>query len=150
MYITKDILLHIKAFELFNLFKESGYTGLDSKIINDATEDLSNFIARDAVEILFFLVNNLLIWKYFNREFRDNPTLFFQKKDEIKFRRLDILHILNIIPTLEEKMNTELENIYARFFEASIETEFCKDIYPKICPFTIEQVLDVNFYPENE
>lgn len=51
------------------------------------------------------------------------------------------------MPDLKAYLATALENIYLRSVElATVETG--KNFFPKNCPYSIEQLLDENFYPE--
>ena len=70
-------------------------------------------------------------------------------RDTIDVQRFEISESLDDMPSLRPVLATRLSKVYrGAVFKASKETKIPKASFPAYCPFTIEQILDEEFYPE--
>lgn len=69
--------------------------------------------------------------------------------NSINEHRDRVYDILDDSPSLEQYIRDELSRVYGRARRrASRETQKPLDVFPTECPFTIEQVLDENYFPQ--
>jgi len=66
-----------------------------------------------------------------------------------KIQRLDIEKLLEEMPSLSRELARRLKLAYrGAVARASIETGILQFDFPRSCPFTLDQVLDLDFFPE--
>jgi hypothetical protein len=143
--------LHDKDFyawtkETAKLLKEGRINEVDMNNIAGELEDMGNSEKRSVVSQLSRLIAHLLKWKYqpINRGTSWKAT--------IEDARLELADFLSESITLKNKVESEFKNkaiVYRRAVNwASRETGIEKKVFPKDCPFTLEQCLDEEFLPE--
>jgi hypothetical protein len=92
---------------------------------------------------LRLIVMQLLKWRYQP----DKRSKSWQIT--IRNNRLDVEESLQDSPSLKPKLAELLAQCYPRaFIEASDETGLPPATFPSSCPFTLEQILDQEFFPE--
>jgi hypothetical protein len=66
-------------------------------------------------------------------------------------QRRQLNYLLAGSPSLNYKLQEQFAEIYAKAVKgASRETKLPLKKFPMICPYTVEQALDDDFYPESE
>jgi hypothetical protein len=128
--------------ENITLLKQSRFNEIDSKNI---IEELEGLIKRDKRELesyLLILIAYLLKWQY-QEVYRCNEWLC-----KIIEQRMLMTLLFEDNPDLKSYLATSVENIYLRSVDLStVETRH--SVFPTECPYSVEQLMDEDFYPEN-
>jgi len=128
--------------EQAKLIKNKAFERLDLTHLFDEVEDMGNRHADEIESRLEILLMHLLKWKY-------QPNL--QSKSwqlTIKEQRLAINRRLKKMPSLKSKLPEIFEESYApSLLHAEQETGLDESTFPTKSPWTIEQVLNAEFYP---
>jgi hypothetical protein len=92
---------------------------------------------------LAILSSHLLKWK-FQKERRGKSWLL-----TVKCQRLQINDLLEESPSLKHQIESKLDRAYIEAkLIASKETGIDIEIFPEICPFTLEECLNDEFFPD--
>lgn len=132
--------------ETAQLLKNGRVSEVDINNIAQEIEELGVSEKRAAVSQLSRLISHLLKWKYqpINRGTSWKAT--------IQDARLELIDFLNESATLRAKVEDDFKNktvVYRRAVNwAAKETGIEVRIFPKECPFTLEQCLNEDFWPE--
>ena len=115
----------------------------DIEHIAEEIEDMGTSQRHELENRLRVLLAHLLKWR-FQPELRGRswrPTL--------RVQRGELLRLLRRMPSLGNYLGETLPETYDLAVEQAIsETELPDDIFPEACPFTIQQILDEEFFPE--
>jgi Domain of unknown function DUF29 len=126
------------------LLRERRWNDLDLDNLVDEVESVGRSDKRQIESRLEILLAHLLTWRFQpgGRGANWIGTLFEQR------RRL--MGLLDESPSLREFAEKEVFNSYgpARLLAAK-ETGIALGVFPEQCPFTPEQVLDLEYYPES-
>ncbi len=126
-----------------NLLKTGHLAELD---IEHLTEELELDMGNERREIykrLRVLIGHLLKWKY-QPEQRSGSW-----GGTIRVQRKDLHKLLKDSPSLKRFVEPEAIEAYADAVElASYETKIPESTFPAECPFTIENLLDKDFWPD--
>ena len=89
------------------------------------------------------LLKHLLKWKY-------QPDLQSRSwKNSIRNQRLELADVITDNPSLKPTLDENIKDVYARALEdAAEETGIYKENFPAQCPYTFNQMMDNDFYPE--
>jgi hypothetical protein len=117
---------------------------LDVDNLVEEIEDLGRNVEHAVESHLERLLHHLLKWRYHPAE---EPRRGWQLT--IVHARREIAKYLRRNPSLQHRPERYLDEAYryARQ-DASIETGLSLTVFPETCPWTIEQVLDMEFLPE--
>jgi len=122
------------------LLKESRFTELD---IENLIEELESVAKRDERELcgrMIVVIAHLLKWEY-QPVMRGNSWL-----SSIIEQRVQIRLLLKQMPSLKGKAQDAVNEIYLEAVNiAAKETGLVT--FPAQCPYTVEQLLDEDFYP---
>ncbi len=127
-----------------DLLKEHKYDELDIENIIYEFEKLGNLGKNNLLDKFYLIITNFLLWNYRAKE--DNESW----KCDIELYRKIIKNTIKESPSLNELLPSILENAYAIVF---IEFNAPKNnngfitTIPSICPYTLEQILDNEYYP---
>lgn len=128
--------------EQARLIKEKSFDKLDLTHLFDEIEDMGNRHTDEIESRLELLLMHLLKWKY-------QPNL--QSKIwfyTIKEQRKRIALRLRKMPSLKSRLPEIFPEAYdLSIDEATKETGLEDSIFPRKCQWTIEQVLDNEFFP---
>ncbi len=120
---------------------------LEELDIEHVHEELLSMGASEKRELesrLGTLLMHLLKWKYQP----EKRMIGFSWKYTIIDQRRKLKKLLREMPSLKSKLYLELGDIYIDgIVEAVKETDLKESTFPEICPWTIEQILDNEFYP---
>jgi hypothetical protein len=98
---------------------------------------------RELESRLEILLQHLLKWQI-QPERRGTSWL-----GTIELQRLEITKLLEEMPSLKNLLASRLGQSYkGGVLRASIETGLPKSTFPKLCPYTLDQILDPEFLPE--
>jgi hypothetical protein len=128
--------------EQAKLIKEKSFDKLDLTHLFEEVEDMGNRHADEIDSRLQILLMHLLKWKY-------QPNLQSRSWQlTIKEQRLSLERRLKKMPSLKSKLPEIFNDSYApALLNAEKETGLSESAFPTNCEWTIDQVLDNNFYP---
>ncbi len=140
--------LHDKDFyawtkQTAQLLKEGRIDEVDINHIAQEIEDMGSSNKRALISCLAILSSHLLKWK-FQKERRGKSWLL-----TVKCQRLQINDLLEESPSLKHQIESKLDRAYIEAkLIASKETGIDIEIFPEICPFTLEECLNDEFFPD--
>lgn len=92
------------------------------------------------------LLIHLLLYQYWTTEREKSSSDW---SDKIYDLRDELANLLEYSKTLYNYFVNRIDIIYPRARKSVIlKTEFSPETFPEQCPFSIEQILDLDFYPE--
>lgn len=125
------------------LLKSHHLTKIDIEHIAEEIEDMGKNLKRELESRLKILFMHLLKWQY-QSGYRGNSWRY-----SIEEQRNELADHLKDNPSLKHKLPEAMERGYRYALTAAAkETGFDKNIFPKTCPWTFEQAMDENFWPE--
>ena len=130
--------------ETIKILRKNRLEDLD---LENLIEELESLIKRDfnkVKSILRQITIHLLLLAYWPEEYEINHRHW---KSEITAFRAELSDSLTT--TLENKLNQNLASIYQTALKIVLQkTGLSKDTIPENCPYSFEQLLDDNWYPE--
>ena len=128
--------------EQAKLIKEKNFDKLDLTHLFEEVESMGKHEKRELGSRLTVLLMHLLKWKY-------QPAR--QCKSwirTIKEQRIEVEEVLEENPSLKNIVNEYLSHGYKKaILKAAEETNLDDDVFPTNCEWTIDQILDNDFYP---
>jgi hypothetical protein len=126
-----------------NLVRERRFAELDIENIAEELEALGRSEKRALLKRLAGLLMHLLKWQ-FQPAKRTNSW-----KYTIEEQRREVLDLLADSPSLRYLLQQKFTNAYASaILKAAKEMRLEKTFFPATCPFSLEQALDENFWPD--
>jgi hypothetical protein len=129
--------------ETARLLRERRFDEVDIEHIAEEIEDMGKRDKRELYSRLTVLIVHLLKWKY-------QP----EKKSEgwrstVATQRTEIQLVLDDSPSLRRSAPLAVGEIYPRALKSAIaQTGLPTRTFPRECPFSPEQILDLSFLPE--
>lgn len=152
-------MINITQNQLKQLYEIDDYLWLEETIKLLKTKDLENLDLDNLIEELESLGRNdlnkvrsllkqiiihILLLEYWQEEYERN---YRHWQGEIIACRDDLNNSLTT--TLKNKLIQELEHIYNVAVKiVSTKTGLSSNLFPENCPYSLEQLLDDNWYPE--
>jgi hypothetical protein len=129
--------------EQARLLHERRWHDLDLENVVEEIETLGRSDKREIESRLETLIAHLLKWKY-------QPGLRSPHwSGTVTEQRLGFEDLLKESPSLKSyPSKVFLRHYPGARLKASAETGIAFDLFPEKCPFTLEEVLDVDFFPE--
>ena len=124
------------------LLRNGKFGSLDVEHLIEELESMGASERRQLTSRLKILLAHLLKWRY-------QPHLQSRSwSATIKEQRLSLLDLLDENPSLRPRLDQYLAKAYrlARLL-AVTETNLEECTFPVHCPWTVEQVLDLDYYP---
>jgi Domain of unknown function DUF29 len=123
------------------LMRDGKFQELDSDNIAEEIESLGRREKRVFVNLLALLLVHLLRWQY---QPVGRSTSW---KQTIKEQRHQLLRLLKESPSLK---HNGLERLTEAYEDAIVKAEYEMDFteFPRTCPFTLEECLDRDFFPD--
>ncbi len=117
----------------------------DEVDIGVLAEEIEDMGKRDMIEMksrLRVLLTHLLEWRFPRaRRSRSWEATIFTQREEIAA-------LLDESPSLRPRLDAVLAATYAAAVRlAALETGLVRRTFPQHCPFTVDQILDVDFLP---
>lgn len=129
------------AVETANALRERRFEELDIKHLAEEVEALASEDLRELRSRLMILLTHLLKWHFQSVDRSENWQA------TINIQRIDIEGILGGSPSLLPRVL--LPTVYARAKRAAeMESMLGAGAFPNHCPYTLDQVLDYDFWPE--
>lgn len=124
------------------LLREGRLHEIDIEHIAEEIEDMGGNYKRSLISRLEVLLSHLLKWK-FQPGLQGNSWKY--TIDEQRFRISDLLEES---PSLKYEIDHKLEHAYKYALRsAKKETGLDEGVFPQECPFSLEQLLDDEFFP---
>ncbi|PQQ39162.1 DUF29 domain-containing protein [Photorhabdus luminescens] len=129
--------------EQAGLLRSGDLSQLDTENLLEEIEAIGRSERRELRSRLEILLAHLLKWRYqADRRGRSWELTIEEQRDKA-------IDCLQESPSLKNKLNEHLEKAYiAARRLAEKETLINRNIFPETCPWTFEQIMDENFWPE--
>ena len=128
--------------EQAKLIKEKSLDKLDLVNLLEEVESMGKHEKRELGNRLAILLMHLLKWKY-QPEYRGNSWYI-----TIENQRLDIADLIEDNPSLKHSLPELFIKAYVKAIaKASLETGIKKAAFPINCEWTVEQVINEDFFP---
>ncbi len=127
-----------------DLIRQGRFAEIDAQNIAEELQSMGRSEKRELVNRLAMLLAHLLKWR-FQPEHRGNSWRL-----TITNQRDELQDLLDQSPSLQYDIDIKLNKAYTRAKrQAVIETGLSEKTFLASCPFTLEQVLDHGFWPED-
>jgi hypothetical protein len=124
------------------LLKQGRWEEIEVDLLIDELESMAKWDRRELISRLMILMAHLLKWQ-FQAEKRSGSW-----QGSIDEQRLRLIHQLGDSPSLKHQLLNSVELAYPDALKlACKETKLPCNIFPQACPYTLEQLLDEDFYP---
>jgi len=126
-----------------DLLRQRQLNELDFDHLIEELESMGASEKREIRSRMKQLLKHLLKWKY-------QPDLQCRSwKNSIRNQRLELADVIRDNPSLKPTLDENIKDVYARALEdAAEETGIYKENFPAQCPYTFNQMMDNDFYPE--
>jgi hypothetical protein len=135
-----------------NLLKTGQVHDLDKEHLIEELEGMANRDRNELVSHFKILIAHLLKWQFQLNQLNERWSEFRggSWKATIIEQRSEIQDQLESIPSLKRTLEEVITKAYPKAVSlAAKETGFSPKTFPKECPYSIEQLLNDDFYPNN-
>ena len=140
LYDTDDYLW---IQQTISLLKNKNFNELDLEHLIEELDDLGRERKHQVKSLLKQIIRHLLLLEFWTEEYEDNYRHW--QSEIITFReKLNDRMTKNFSNYLED----ELENIYKQA-RKYVNVKSGLDTFPQDCPYTIEQLLDEDWFPKH-
>jgi hypothetical protein len=133
------------------LLKQGRVNEIDIDHLIEELEDMGKSNRRELVNRFVPLIAHLLKWQYQYKQLQDKWITFTggSWKGTITEQRTNIIDILTDMPSFKRNLNDAVTTAYPKAVKIAVnETGLPKSTFPDACPYTVEQLLNEDFYPE--
>jgi plasmid stabilization system protein ParE len=125
------------------LLRAGRFAEADLEHIAEEIEDMGKSERRELRTRLRVLLSHLLKWKF-------QPSRRGRSwRATIRVQRDELTHLLQQMPSLRRYLRGQLPDVYPVAVEGAIaETDLMDETFPPACPFSLDQILDANFFPD--
>jgi len=126
------------------LMREKRFADIDAEHIAEELESMGRSERRELSNRLSVLLAHLIKWQF--QAVKRSKSW----KNTITTQRIDIKELLNESPSLRYDIEQKIDSAYEKAkLKAEDETGIDAKIFPKNCPFSLEQIMDRNFFPSH-
>lgn len=134
---------HAWALQQAALLKQGRLVEADIGHIVEELECMGASERRELIHRLAVLMAHLLKWR-FQPELRGNSW-----RNTMAVQRFDVQELLEENPSLAASLNERMEKAYRKSVMLAVrETGLSKAVFPDTCPFSVEQLLNDEYWPE--
>ncbi|WP_413172759.1 DUF29 domain-containing protein [Anabaena azotica] len=129
------------------LLKSGNWETLDLENLIEEVVDLGKSQQRALQSALRLVLSHLLKWKYQPEKCSNSWQITITRE------RLNLDELLTESPSLQRFLNDAdwINTTYQRARrEAIVETGLAEDNFPIVCPFAVDEILDLDFYPHSK
>ena len=127
------------------LLKQRKFSELDIDILIDELESMAKRDRRELFSHLMVLIAHLLKWQ-FQPEQRNGSW-----RGSIREQRIKIKKQLQESPSLKNQLVEGIKASYPDALQVAMdETGLSAGIFPNVCAYSVEEILDESFYPGNK
>lgn len=128
--------------EQAQFLRDQAWDKLDLPNLIEELESLGKQQHQELRNRLSVLMGHLLKWEY-QPEGRSASWLI-----TLQVQRQDVLDLLEENPSLKPYLAEAISKSYLRALQLALEeTKLPRKTFPKECPYSLEQILDDQFYP---
>lgn len=125
------------------LLRSGKMNDLDIDHIAEELESIMGNERRELYRRFRALIAHLLKWQ-FQPDHRSSGW-----RGTIRYQRADIAHLLKESPSLRRDIPERIREAYPEARElAADESGLIEEDLPRLCPYTQEEILDSNFWPD--
>ena len=125
------------------LLRAGRFGEADLEHIAEEIEDMGTSQRHELRSRLRVLLSHLLKWR-FQADRRSRSW-----KATIRVQRDELADLLRQMPSLRRYLRDQLTEVYPVAVEGAIaETGLPDEVFPPACPFSLDQILDADFFPE--
>jgi Domain of unknown function DUF29 len=130
--------------EQARLLRERRWSELDLNNLVDEVQSVGGSEKREIRNRLTKLLAHLLKWKF--QPGRRGSSW----RRSIRDQRLELQEIIELSPSLRRYLHQQVNRRYlGATLEAADETGLAVGLFPEECPFTVDEVFDPEFFPED-
>lgn len=128
-----------------NLLRQGNFSELDIKHIAEELESMGKNNKRELTSRFKILLAHLLKWQY-QPDYRGRSW-----RSSIVEQRSEIIDLTEENPSLRPLFNESVANAYPKAIQFAVkETGLPANTFPLTCPYSLEQILNEDFYPETD
>ncbi|KOR28941.1 hypothetical protein TI04_09840 [Achromatium sp. WMS2] len=125
-----------------NLLRQGRVQELDQELLIEELEDMSRRQRRELISRLVILIAHLLKWQYQSQK-RSSSW-----ESSIIEQRFQIKDNLDFSPSLKPFLQEAIDEAYPGAVHiASKETKLNKNVFPKQCAYSEQELLDEDYWP---
>ena len=135
------------------LLKEGRFNEIDAEHLIEELEDMGKSNLHELDSRFTVLIAHLLKWEYQLNQLQNQWKSYTGNswKNTIIEQRVQVAKLLRKNPNLKRFLSETIVDAYPDALKITVkETGLSKSIFPSECPYTIEQLLDEDFYPESK
>lgn len=130
------------AIHTAKLLRNKQMAEVDFQSIIEEIEALGRSEKYELINRLALVLSHLLKWQY-QPTLRSHSWIYTIEEQ----RKQSKIHLKDN-PSLKSKLESILDDAYSiAVLKAARETSLHKDIFPSLCPYSFEQIMDNEFYP---
>lgn len=133
------------AWSLYNagLIREGNLSKVDLENVAEEIESMGKSNRRELISRLVVLLAHLLKWQF-------QPGIRSKSwKLTIQEQRFEIQDLINESPSLKYELDKKLGEAYKKALRMiERDTGLIQSTFPAVCPFTLEEAFNQDFYPE--
>ena len=132
------------------LLKKGSFSEVDIEHLIEELEGMARSDKRELESRLIILIAHLLKWQFQLQCLKEQWRGFEGQswQNTIIEQRTQLESLLDKIPNLRNFFPQMIDQSYPYALKlATKETKLAKETFPKVCPYTVEQLLDDDFYP---
>lgn len=136
-----------------DLVRSKKWDEIDTELLIEELESMAKRDRHELVNHLVILIAHLLKWQFQFKQLSEMWDTFDGKswQRSIAEQRDQIEGQLKMSPSLKPYFDDAIQEAYPRAVKlAAKETKLPTKTFPTTCPYSIEQLLDDDFYPEPE
>jgi hypothetical protein len=138
-----DTDFHAWTLQQADLLRQGEYDQLDTEHLIEEIEDMGKSQQRELSSRLVVLIAHLLKW-HFQADKRSRSW-----QATIRVQRHQLLELLRQNPSLRTRLDRAITEAYeVAVNTAWVETGLDYMTFPPACPYTSQQILDSDFFPE--
>lgn len=138
---TKDF--YAWSFHNADLLRHKKFEEIDIENLAEEIESMGRSNRRELINRFSVLIAHLLKWKF--QPIRRSKSWIVT----IKNQRIDIVDLIQESPSLKNEIELQINHAYEKaVLIASEQTGIDENEFPHGCPFTLEQCLNNQFFPE--
>ena len=134
------------------LLKQGLTQALDVEHLIAELEDMGKSSLRELESRFIILIAHLLKWQFQLDTLTERWKDFEAKiwRNTIIEQRAQLIFLLKKVPSLKRSLQVAMTDAYTDARRLAIrETNFAAETFPADCPYSVEQILDEEFYPSS-
>jgi hypothetical protein len=127
------------------LLKTGQVHQLDTAHLIEELEEMGKSNIRELENRFVILIAHLLKWEFQPEKQSSNW------QGSIDEQRVQLERLLRKVPSLKRLLQSAIDDSYSdALYLAVKETKLPESVFPQTCFYTVEQLLDKNFYPNSQ